>query len=74
MSRTPEQIENKAAKKVQGYFYWAGVISGFASYGGFENGNNGLGLILALLAISLIWGGSKIKTTHRKEHEVGVYK
>jgi hypothetical protein len=74
MSRTPEQIENKAAKKVQEYFYGAGVISGFASYVGFENGNNGLGLILALLAVSLIWGGSKIKTTHDKKGEVGVYK
>lgn len=74
MSRTPEQIENKAAKKVQGYFYWAGVISGFISYGAFDSGDNSAGLILALLAVSLIWGGSKIKTTHDKKGEMGVYK
>lgn len=74
MSRTPEQIENKAAKKAQGYVYWAGVISGFVSYGAFDSGDNGAGLLFAMLAVALIWGGSKIKTTYDKKGELGVYK
>jgi hypothetical protein len=74
MSRTPERLPNKTGETIQGWFYGLGTLSGFISWGLFENNNDGKGMIFGAVCVLLFYIGSKVKTTYNKKGEVGVYK
>ncbi len=74
MSRTPETVVNLKKQAIQEKFYGVGFFFGICAFAMFYNDVNGLGSLLTLFAIILMFIGSKIKTHYRKVAEHGVYR
>lgn len=74
MSRTPEIIRDKRAEKKRNNLYLAGIASAALSWMAFSHHHIGAGILLAGAALGLGLIADKIKTTFRKQGEIGVYK
>ncbi len=73
MSRTPEKIVNKKKKSRQDKCFGVGFLLWLLAAGAFVSDSTGWGVILVLIGISFFYVGSKIKTTHNKKAELGLY-
>lgn len=73
MSRTPETIRDKGAERIKTLVIGAGLFCGLVSFGGFSNGDPGIGLVFGGIGFGLVWAGTKIKTVFHKKAEGGIY-
>ena len=73
VSRTPETVRNKSAEKFRNFLVVVGLFAGLLSWGAFDAGNDGNGLIFAIVCGALLWIASKVRTVRHKTGEVGVY-
>lgn len=74
MSRTPETIRDKRAEKKRNNFYLASIAAAVLSWMAFNHHHIGVGFLLLGAALVLGLIGDKIKTTLRKQREIGVYR
>ncbi|MEO0384603.1 MAG: hypothetical protein AAF234_13740 [Pseudomonadota bacterium] len=72
MPKLPDYVVNKGAEKVQAVFIIAALLFGVASWGMFENGDNGF--MPGLIAFVLFVIGCIIKTKKKYVGGTGVYK
>lgn len=72
MPKVPDYVVNKEAQKAQAVFVVAAILFGLASFGMFENGDNGF--MPGLIAFVLFVIGCMVKTKKKYVGGTGVYK
>ncbi|CUJ30399.1 hypothetical protein [Cognatishimia activa] len=74
MAYIKDEIEIPAMKKLQGWLFGIGGVSGLITFGAYQNGSVKGMLIYGSICIVLFFIGAKLKTTKKLQRTVSQYR
>ena len=73
MAYIKDEIEIPAMKKLQGWCFGIGTLSGFMAYGAYQNGSAKGVFICGAICAGLFYIGANLKTTKKLQRYGGTY-